>query len=246
VASRPSPTPTLFPYTTLFRSDLRVVVDAQPRGFLHRALQQRGAAESEGGVDLVLPVAGDVDEAIARQADHRGLPYERHVHQDDRVRAALRFVEHAGGEPIGGLLVQTGTGVRAGEQPVGARRPAHAALVVLERLRALQLGIRPQQCAAADHQEYREQEHQDPADAEATPWCAGPACAPGTATARLHALRLAAGATPVGASARPARGLRVLPVTLRPGGGRARGLLVRATRLGLRVRRAVRALLGSC
>src|SRR5699024_1965287 len=79
-----------------------------------------------------------------------------------------------------------------------------------------------------------------------TPWCAGPACAPGTATARLHALRLAAGATPVGAPARPARGLRVLPGTLRPGGGRARGLLVRATRLGLRARRAVRAGLGGC
>src|SRR5699024_1345952 len=68
---------------------------------------------------------------------------------------------------------------------------------------------------------------------------------PGTATARLHALRLAAGATPVGASARPARGLRVLPVTLGSGCGRARGLLIRAARLCLRACRGVRVLPGS-
>src|SRR5699024_11941001 len=68
----------------------------------------------------------------------------------------------------------------------------------------------------------------------------------GPARSGPHAWRRAAGAPPGGAPAGPAGGLRVRPAALRPGGGRARGLLVRATRLGLRVRRAVRALLGSC
>src|SRR3546814_18837099 len=63
---RSTRTDTLFPYTTLFRSD--VPVDREARQAFYRLNQQLRPAEGEGGVDLVAPVAGNLH--IRRSEEH--------------------------------------------------------------------------------------------------------------------------------------------------------------------------------
>ena len=65
----------------------RPVVHREPREFLDRLHDQIGAPEEQRRVDLVLPVAGDVHESVARDPDDRRLVLGGvDGHDVDRVR----------------------------------------------------------------------------------------------------------------------------------------------------------------
>ena len=66
--------------------DLDEVVDLDPEVLLDGADRERRPADRVGGVDLVLAVAGDVDDGVARDRERRVVA-AADPHQQDRVRA---------------------------------------------------------------------------------------------------------------------------------------------------------------
>ena len=83
------------------------MVHGQPGELLHGLDQQLGAAEGVGGVDLVLPVLGDVYVGVARQGSQARLPVVRLVQQHDGV----------GTRPLGLVLNGAPTCIRSHDEP---------------------------------------------------------------------------------------------------------------------------------
>ena len=67
--------------------DLEDVVDRDAEVLLDRLHRERGAADRVGRVDLVAPVAGDVDDGVARDRE-LGAVAAAGAHEQDRVAAA--------------------------------------------------------------------------------------------------------------------------------------------------------------
>ena len=87
------------------------MVHGQPGELLHGLNQQLGAAEGVGGVDLVLPVLGNVHEGVTRQGGQARLSVLRLVQQHDGV----------GTSPLGLVLHSTSARVRTHDEPGLAR-----------------------------------------------------------------------------------------------------------------------------
>src|SRR3546814_4548442 len=102
---RSTPTDTLFPYTTLFRSEL---AEFQRQVALRRRQDAaRGAARQVGAerVPLGHPVAELLDQLLHRDAGRRQLHARRLNAAGDRIGAqALAAVAAVRGKPLGALL----------------------------------------------------------------------------------------------------------------------------------------------
>ena len=146
--------------------DLGVVVEPDPGGLLDGLRQQRGTADGERRIDLVLAVAGDRHVGVPRDRHHRGRrarPDAGNVHQQDGVGAAVAHVV-AGGQL--GLLLgrQALAAVRADQQPGGALAGGGPLGVVGQRGDAVQRRVHPH---AAGH--HRDDEHQQERQHDAAP-----------------------------------------------------------------------------
>ena len=75
--------------------DLEDMVDLDAEVLLDRLHRERGAADRVGRVDLVAPVAGDVDDRVARDRELGAVPAPG-AHEQDRVAAARARRARAG------------------------------------------------------------------------------------------------------------------------------------------------------
>ena len=83
--------------------DPHVVVDRDVQQVAHRAQREPVLAVGEGGVELLAPVAGDVDHEVARQRhQRRGALVRVQAHEDHRVRARRAAGASAAPRPCGG------------------------------------------------------------------------------------------------------------------------------------------------
>ncbi len=100
-------------------ADLHVAVDPQPGVLLDGPHQQLRAAEGEGGVDLVLSLAGNGNVAVPRDRDQRRPTARRDVHDHHRVGPLADFT--AGAELVALRTRQPLPGVRTDQQERGPR-----------------------------------------------------------------------------------------------------------------------------
>src|SRR5215218_4970897 len=90
--------------------DLDVVVDGQPGGLGDRLDEQVGAAEGEGGVDLVRP-AVDAGPQVPRERDHHRLvPRRADVQDDDGVGALAGHLDGLDPAELAAAGVRPATG----------------------------------------------------------------------------------------------------------------------------------------